>query len=491
MEDKQQTDDDHKECNFCAEPIRKNAKVCRYCDREQNIARPVEPRLSDIKLFAEETTSVQKEDQSKQIQFNSAIQNRNFARAVSLLPTEYALAYQAESTRITRGVGVAYLLLLLTWFVGGHKFYIRETGWGLAYLAGGLGSWLLVLTIVGIPAAIFFGIVLFLGSFMDLFLLPSQVCNSNDKARLALLQQLGDDYYGRSADFRGQIELPSNTDYTTAIIIVAAFCFIGMGTAAVATLITKYSENTKPASPTAEHQTASPEGHDWDGDEEISSYNQRSDSASIPSPPDDTSTLDSSSSADALSEENASANISAASTTNISAEYNQIDAIIKDQMDSKDAAVSSGLNTLLTRQPRNLPNTPESISANDKGLGELRKGNNIKAVALLKEAVKLNSTNPKYFNNLGLAELNALMYEDAQRHFQQAIRLEPMKTIAWGNLAVVFAKQGKKQQAISTLLVAAKTSEDKCRKFISDLDYTDPAVQEVANEALSLINDSE
>lgn len=164
-----------------------------------------------------------------------------------------------------------------------------------------------------------------------------------------------------------------------------------------------------------------------------------------------------------------------------------IESILKSEGASDFVGVEAGLRNLVTQVPVSRVSTPDAISANERGLAELRSGNFEEAVVLFKEAIALNPVNSKYFNNLGLAELKAGRIESARLEFQKAISVEPYKTIAWGNLAVALAKQGNSELALSSLLVAARTSKEKTLKFINDLDYDDVLVENVAKDALARI----
>ncbi|OGD22175.1 MAG: hypothetical protein A2W03_09800 [Candidatus Aminicenantes bacterium RBG_16_63_16] len=77
-----------------------------------------------------------------------------------------------------KSTGVTYILWLLLGGLGVHKFYLNKPGIGLLYIAlGGLGAifWLFLLGwIFHIPL----GILLII----DLFTIPKQVRNANEKA---------------------------------------------------------------------------------------------------------------------------------------------------------------------------------------------------------------------------------------------------------------------------------------------------------------------
>ncbi len=82
-----------------------------------------------------------------------------------------------------KDVGVAYLLWLFLGIFGGHKFYLRKQGMGVLYLlTAGL---------------------LFIGWFIDLFTLPSQVDDYNESV---FKQQERDDLEERIEDLEDQLD---------------------------------------------------------------------------------------------------------------------------------------------------------------------------------------------------------------------------------------------------------------------------------------------
>jgi TM2 domain-containing membrane protein YozV len=77
-----------------------------------------------------------------------------------------------------KSTGVAYILWLLLGGIGAHKFYLNKAGMGILYIAlGALGGffWLFLLGwIFHIPLAILM--------IIDLFTIPRQVRDANEKA---------------------------------------------------------------------------------------------------------------------------------------------------------------------------------------------------------------------------------------------------------------------------------------------------------------------
>lgn len=62
-----------------------------------------------------------------------------------------------------KGTWIAYILWFFLGPLGIHKFYLRQTGWGVLYL--------------------FTGGIFLIGWIIDLFTIPSQVRTANDELR--------------------------------------------------------------------------------------------------------------------------------------------------------------------------------------------------------------------------------------------------------------------------------------------------------------------
>lgn len=142
------------QCKFCAEQIKANARICRFCNRDQTEDLP---------------DKVGKDNASAE-QLKRAISNKNFTVAVGLLPQSQQSAYQSEVDRRKKSTGIAYLLYFLLGLVGGHKFYIGEIGWGMIYLFT-LGGFVV-------------------GMVCDIILLPNQVSAANDRIRQQILESI-------------------------------------------------------------------------------------------------------------------------------------------------------------------------------------------------------------------------------------------------------------------------------------------------------------
>jgi TM2 domain-containing membrane protein YozV len=112
--------------------------------------------------------------------------------------------YNAETQRVQKSAGVAYLLLFFFGWLGVHKFYLGSRR-GYLYLAAASCIWLYLARLIravssGARAgsgdglflllAIISGVGLVIGLVFDLFTLPSQTDEANYRLRMAILRQL-------------------------------------------------------------------------------------------------------------------------------------------------------------------------------------------------------------------------------------------------------------------------------------------------------------
>ncbi len=112
---------------------------------------------------------------------------KSIAHLKSSLTTEQLAMLQSEFDKNKRSTGVAYLLLLLVMGIfGAHKFYLKRNGEGIIYLV------MLALFFLVIPPFI---LAIFL--ILDLFTLPRQVREANEKIEAEKIQELFPDLYGK------------------------------------------------------------------------------------------------------------------------------------------------------------------------------------------------------------------------------------------------------------------------------------------------------
>ena len=165
-----------KPCRFCAKTIQKETLFCPFCNHMQNdIAPPVAQRPNRL-LNILTAMSGQKDVFTQAEVLTQAIEADNFVRAVSLLPTKFQATYQAEAERRKKSAGITYLLWFLLGLLGVHKFYIGEIGWGLLYLVCTVS---VIGLIVSVPAVL-----------IDALLIPAQLSATNNAIRKEILREI-------------------------------------------------------------------------------------------------------------------------------------------------------------------------------------------------------------------------------------------------------------------------------------------------------------
>ncbi len=150
---------DTKQCVYCAETIKAEAKICRFCNRSQSVEEISQPHNQDD-ISAEQNNQLSQPEEKTKKSLLKAISVGDYIGAeVSILDPQLQGAYQAEVDRRKRSTGVAYLLWFFLGMLGVHKFYIGENGWGAVYL---LCTILSLITFVSI-------VVTLIGAFFDPF----------------------------------------------------------------------------------------------------------------------------------------------------------------------------------------------------------------------------------------------------------------------------------------------------------------------------------
>jgi len=152
---------DSKICPHCMESIKRGAHICKHC----------------ASLLDSDTATIRtiKDD------LKAAIASDDFALAVRLLPLGQQSAYHCELERRRKHANVSYVLCLLTGFFGAHRFYMGERALGTTYLVCTLRS----LATSGISL-----MVPIIGCLIDLFLIPAQVRDVNDRIRKQILTEI-------------------------------------------------------------------------------------------------------------------------------------------------------------------------------------------------------------------------------------------------------------------------------------------------------------
>lgn len=171
--------DNTKSCPYCAETIKAAAIVCRFCQRDLNQAKE-KPATVQRKKKSRMPRSLDSQSDYP-VSGNEAI-----IQAQRALDDRDLIIYNAELTRSKKSLALAYLLCIFLGATGAHKFYIGRSGSGTFYLIMFLLGICTAWMVIGFLPL---GIVWFC-SFIDLFLLPSQVREAEDKLRAELYGSL-------------------------------------------------------------------------------------------------------------------------------------------------------------------------------------------------------------------------------------------------------------------------------------------------------------
>ena len=101
--------------------------------------------------------------------------------------TQHQLAVLAsEMDKRKKSVGVAYFLWLILGTFGVHKFYTGQKTSGIVYLVLGILGWATVWFAIGFVFFIILGILLLI----DLFTLPKQVRQANEKEEEEIINRI-------------------------------------------------------------------------------------------------------------------------------------------------------------------------------------------------------------------------------------------------------------------------------------------------------------
>jgi len=85
--------------------------------------------------------------------------------------------------------------------------------------------------------------------------------------------------------------------------------------------------------------------------------------------------------------------------------------------------------------------------------------------------------------------MNAGRLDTAQKHLYASIALSPSRPVAWGDLGLIFAKQGQQDKAVAAMLIGYQVSKGETLGFLKSLDKdNDSNVRDAGNLALSKLN---
>jgi tetratricopeptide (TPR) repeat protein len=135
----------------------------------------------------------------------------------------------------------------------------------------------------------------------------------------------------------------------------------------------------------------------------------------------------------------------------------------------------------------NVGNTIEATRLNKLGIEELKDQNYEHAAFQFDAAVKADPSEAKYLSNLGYAETYDGDLDSAWKHLCLSIQLDPSRSVAWGDLGILLAKQGSQEKSVSAFLIGDKVVEGGTRDFLEHLvsnKANDATVREASASAL-------
>jgi tetratricopeptide (TPR) repeat protein len=134
----------------------------------------------------------------------------------------------------------------------------------------------------------------------------------------------------------------------------------------------------------------------------------------------------------------------------------------------------------------------EATRLNKLGLVDLRAKNYSEAASFFSQAAQADPSDPKLLSNLGYAETFAGVLPSAEKHLLSSIALDPSRSVAWGDLGLVYAKQGKQDDAVASFLIGYKVSNGDSLGFLKSLGADDdPSVRNAGSLAISKIQPQE
>jgi hypothetical protein len=126
----------------------------------------------------------------------------------------------------------------------------------------------------------------------------------------------------------------------------------------------------------------------------------------------------------------------------------------------------------------------------DKGLAEFKKERYAQALQLFLTAYQLDAGDVEVVNNVGMAYLKTGNLPEAARYLGGALSLAPNRAAAWGNLAEVFARNARLEEAVAAYALTYRYSKNKdaTRRLLEaqTTNVDDPQVMQPAKAALAL-----
>jgi len=154
-------------------------------------------------------------------------------------------------------------------------------------------------------------------------------------------------------------------------------------------------------------------------------------------------------------------------------------------------AVERIASELKARQPER-GNRTLARNLNERGLALSRAQNYTEAAAVFRQAHEADRGDPEIRENLGFALLKAGQLSEAESATLSALEIGPTRATAWGSLGHIYAKQGRREDAIALLRAAHRVAPDPGRVLQTYARQAqtedDPRVRAVLAEAVARIS---
>jgi hypothetical protein len=163
-----------------------------------------------------------------------------------------------------------------------------------------------------------------------------------------------------------------------------------------------------------------------------------------------------------------------------------IDQIVAAQAAGDQPSMQSA-RSFLDSLPKPMPgDSDDAKRLNKLGLKDLRMKSFRTALGFFANASKDDPSSALYLSNLGYAETFAGDLDSAENHLRASLALDASRPVAWGDLALMFAKKGDQDRAISCALIGYRFSNGKTLSFLESLQQDeDPAVRDLGAKALA------
>ncbi len=171
-----------------------------------------------------------------------------------------------------------------------------------------------------------------------------------------------------------------------------------------------------------------------------------------------------------------------------------VDQLLQSQGSNDKNSFDKTLSLLKLLPTPNVGNTVEAARLNKLGVGELKDQNYEYAAFHFEAAVKADPSDAKYLSNLGYAEIYNGDLDSAWRHLCASLQIDPSRSVAWGDLGILLAKQGRKDDSVAAFLIGNKVSKDGTIDFLKHLSSNaanDATVREASALALVRLTQSD